>query len=182
MPPSAISGTPAAATPSSALLDRRDLRHADAGDDARRADRAGADADLDRVGAVVDQRRAPRGGRDVAADDLHLRIALLDPRARDRARPANGRATVSTTSTSTPAATSASTRSRCRRRRRPRRRRASGRARPCRRCGCSVDLRMSLTVIRPRSSKRVVDDQHALEPVLVHQRLRASRGRCPRAR
>ena len=39
----------------------RDLRNADAGDDARRADRAGADADLDAVGARVDERfRAPR--------------------------------------------------------------------------------------------------------------------------
>ena len=36
--------------------DRRDLRHADAGDDAGRADRARADADLDAVGAVIDQR------------------------------------------------------------------------------------------------------------------------------
>ena len=38
--------------------------------------------------------------------------------------------------------------------------------------GCSVDFRMSLTVISPRSSKFFVDDQHALEPVLVHQRHR----------
>ena len=33
----------------------RDLRHAGAGDDARRADRARADADLDRVDAELDQ-------------------------------------------------------------------------------------------------------------------------------
>ena len=53
-------------------LDRGDLRHADARDDARRADRAGADADLDRVGAVVGQRPGAGGRRDVAADHLHL--------------------------------------------------------------------------------------------------------------
>ena len=35
---------------------------------------------------------------------------------------------------------------------RPRRRRASGQARPCDASGCSVDLRMSLTVMRPRNS------------------------------
>ena len=60
MPPSAITGTPGRA-PSRAApgppLDRRELRHADAGDDARGADRARADADLDR------RRRRPRPGR-----------------------------------------------------------------------------------------------------------------------
>jgi hypothetical protein len=38
------------------IHDRGELRHADAGDDARGADRARADADLDRVGAGIDQR------------------------------------------------------------------------------------------------------------------------------
>ncbi len=41
------------------VVDRGDLRDADAGDDARRADRAGPDPDLDRVRARVDQRLAP---------------------------------------------------------------------------------------------------------------------------
>ena len=50
--------------------DRRELRHADAGDDARGADRARADADLDRVGAGVDQRLRAVGGGDVAGHDL----------------------------------------------------------------------------------------------------------------
>src|SRR5919197_960918 len=61
------------------VLDGGDLRHADAGDDARRADRAGADADLHAVRPMIDER--PRGiaGADVAADDLHAGIALLDP-------------------------------------------------------------------------------------------------------
>src|SRR5690348_5956865 len=59
------------------VLDRGDLRHAHARDDARRADRAGTDADLDAVGAVVDQRLRGVARRDVAADHLHLREALL---------------------------------------------------------------------------------------------------------
>src|SRR5690348_14658770 len=61
------------------VLDRGDLRHAHARDDARRADRAGTDADLDAVGAVVDQRLRGVARRDVAADHLHLREALLHP-------------------------------------------------------------------------------------------------------
>jgi hypothetical protein len=40
------------------VVDRGDLRHADARDDARGADRAGADAHLHRVGAGLDQARA----------------------------------------------------------------------------------------------------------------------------
>src|SRR5476649_1588433 len=61
------------------VRDRGDLRHADAGDDTRGADRARADADLDRIGAVFDQGLG--GGRrgDVAADDVNLREAGLDP-------------------------------------------------------------------------------------------------------
>src|SRR5471032_37928 len=59
--------------------DRGDLRHADAGDDAGGADRARTDADLDRVRAVFDQRLG--GGRrgDVAADHVDLRELGLDP-------------------------------------------------------------------------------------------------------
>ena len=68
---------------------------------------------------------------------------------------------------------------RCPRPRRPRRRRAAARARPCRRSGCSVALRMSLTVIRPAQLEGVVDDEHALEPVLVHQRLAPRRASAP---
>ena len=50
--------------------DRGELRHADPGDHAGRADRARPDADLDRVGAGLDQRPRALGGRDVADDDL----------------------------------------------------------------------------------------------------------------
>ena len=55
MPPSAITGTSGALERLGHARDRADLRHADAGDDARGADRARSDADLDRVGAGFDQ-------------------------------------------------------------------------------------------------------------------------------
>ena len=58
MPPSAMTGTPPSRA-AAALHHRGELRHADAGDDARGADGARADADLHRVGAGLDQRRAP---------------------------------------------------------------------------------------------------------------------------
>ena len=136
------------------VADRGDLRHADAGDDARGADRARADADLDAVGAA--RRPAPRAAsavamlppitcdrRVLALDPAHpLEHALRSGRARCRRRSRRRRPR--------PAARRAP---RCRRRRRSPRRRAACPARPCRRCGCSVALRMSLTVIRPRSSK-----------------------------
>ena len=70
MPPSAMIGTPLPLTPLAALVDRRDLRHADAGDDPRRADRPGPDADLDRVGPGLDQGLRPFGGGDVAGDHV----------------------------------------------------------------------------------------------------------------
>src|SRR4051812_5427647 len=61
------------------VLDCGDLRHAHAGDDARGADRAGTDADLYPVRTVVDERLRTIAGADVAADDLHVGIARLDP-------------------------------------------------------------------------------------------------------
>jgi hypothetical protein len=51
------------------VVDRRDLGDADAGDDARRADRSGADADLDGVGTRLGERERGLAGRDVAGDD-----------------------------------------------------------------------------------------------------------------
>ena len=78
MPPSAMIGMPAAADPFDRELDGGNLRHADTGDDARRADRARADADLDGVRAVVGQCLRAVGGRHVAADHLHAGVALLD--------------------------------------------------------------------------------------------------------
>src|SRR6266567_4954192 len=61
------------------IEDRRDLRHADAGNDARGADRAGADPDLDGVGAAVHQRAGAVGGGDIAADNLYPRKFPLRP-------------------------------------------------------------------------------------------------------
>src|SRR5690606_17998237 len=60
-------------------VDGGDLRHAHAGNDPGGADRTGADADLDRVGAGVHQGQRRVAGDDVAAHDLHLREVLLDP-------------------------------------------------------------------------------------------------------
>ena len=48
------------------------LRHAYAGDDAGGADGAGADADLDAVGARLYEGLGALGGGDVAGDELHL--------------------------------------------------------------------------------------------------------------
>ena len=79
MPPSAISGTPLPLQRRGHVVDRGDLRHADAGDDARGADRTRADADLDRIGAGLDQRQRRRAGGDVAADHVDLRVVRLDP-------------------------------------------------------------------------------------------------------
>ena len=58
MPPSAITGTPLARAPRRTSMIGRELRHADAGHHAGRADRARSDADLDRIGAR--HRSAPR--------------------------------------------------------------------------------------------------------------------------
>ena len=56
------------------VRDRGDLRHAHAGHDTGRADRARADADLHCVGALFDQRARGGGRGDVAADDVDVRI------------------------------------------------------------------------------------------------------------
>ncbi len=56
---------------------RGDLRNADAGDDARGADGAGADADLDAVDARLHELLRRFGGGDVAADDLQVAATAL---------------------------------------------------------------------------------------------------------
>src|SRR5688500_798846 len=58
-----------------ATTDRRDLRHADPGNDAGRADRTGSDADLDDVDARLNQRRRALISCDVAAGKIEIRIA-----------------------------------------------------------------------------------------------------------
>ena len=61
------------------------LRHADAGDDARGADRAGPDAGLKAVRAGVDQRLGRLAGRDVAGDQLDVELGLDPPHHLDDA-------------------------------------------------------------------------------------------------
>jgi hypothetical protein len=61
------------------VVDGGDLRHADTCDDARGADRARTDADLDAVGAGVNQRPGRVGRGDVAADHVQMREGALDP-------------------------------------------------------------------------------------------------------
>mmetsp|Transcript_26318 Transcript_26318/g.62507 ORF Transcript_26318/g.62507 Transcript_26318/m.62507 type:complete len:641 (-) Transcript_26318:108-2030(-) len=61
------------------VVDRGDLRHAHAGDDARGADRTRADADLDAVRTGFHQRQRRSAGGDIAADDIDLRVGALDP-------------------------------------------------------------------------------------------------------
>ena len=112
MPPSAMTGTPCARGDAGGVEDRGELRHADARDDARRADRARADADLDRRRARLDQRLGALGGRDVAADDRQLREGAAAARATVSSTAAEWPCAVSTTTTSTPASTSACARSR----------------------------------------------------------------------
>ena len=73
MPPSEITGTSVFASASATIGDRRNLRHADARDDARGADGARADADLHRIRARIDQHARGFGRGDVAGDDLHDR-------------------------------------------------------------------------------------------------------------
>ena len=69
MPPSAINGTPLFLQRFRDFGNRRDLRHADAGDDAGRADRARADADLDAIGARLDEGLGRVARNDVAANE-----------------------------------------------------------------------------------------------------------------
>ena len=184
MPPSAISGTSSWRPPSRAFSTAEILRHADAGDDARRADRAGADADLDRVGAVVGERLArPSAGRDIAADDLQSAdMRFLIARTRS-STPCECPCAVSTTTTSHAGRDERfdallAVRLRFRPPRRPRRRpRSSLHA-----SGCSVAFRMSLTVISPLQLEAIVDHQHALEPVLMHAASWRARARCLRGR
>ena len=69
-------GMPRSSAALRAVGDGRDHRDADAGDDARRADRPGADADLHRVDAAIDERARGLGRGDVAGDQIDVRMAL----------------------------------------------------------------------------------------------------------
>ena len=149
--------------------DRGQLRHADAGDDPRGADRARADADLDRVGAGLDQGRRRLAGGDVAGDDLGARWTAGARRPRCRARPREWPCAVSTTITSAPAAISASARSM------PGVARAGGGtdAQPALRvlAGVREALRLLDVLDRDQADQAVgvVDHEQLLDPVLVQQ-------------
>jgi hypothetical protein len=78
-PPSAMIGTPLVAASSRSFHHRGQLRHADTGDDARGADRARPDPDLDRIRPGIDQRAGRFGGGDVAGDHLRRIGQLLHP-------------------------------------------------------------------------------------------------------
>ena len=125
------------------IEDRGELRDADAGDDARRADRARADADLHRVDAALDERARALARRDVAGDRAARRGTRRAPARSRAARRRCDRAPCRSTSASTPASTRA--RARVEVVASPRRsppRRAGGRACPCSprdtagACGC----------------------------------------------
>src|SRR6185503_2572465 len=58
--------------------DRSDHRDADAGHDAGRANRPAADADLDRIHALIDQRLGAFGGGHVAGNQIDVGEALPD--------------------------------------------------------------------------------------------------------
>ena len=111
MPPSAMIGTSVSRGRPRALGDRGDLRHADAGDDARRADRAGADADLDRVDAasISAARRLARWRR--CRRSARRRDSARAASRPCRARPASGRARCRRPARRRSPATSASARS-----------------------------------------------------------------------
>ena len=78
MPPSAISGTPVPLSASATLFYRADLRYADAGNDTRGADRPGPMPTLT-PSAPTSPVPCGSGGGDIAADDLDVREAALDP-------------------------------------------------------------------------------------------------------
>jgi hypothetical protein len=78
MPPSAISGTPASRAARAAFGNRRDLRHARAGNHPRGADRPRTDAHLDAVHAQRDQFAGAFVGGHVAGDQLHFGQLALD--------------------------------------------------------------------------------------------------------
>ena len=78
MPPSAMMGMPCFWAALYGLADGGDLRHAGAGDHARGADGAGADADFDGVGAGVDEGLGAFVGGDVAGEEIDVGEALLD--------------------------------------------------------------------------------------------------------
>ena len=172
MPPSAMTGMSAFARFVRSLHDRGELRHADAGDDARRADRAGADADLDRVGAGVDQRLGRLGGGDVAGDDRRPCSTAFLMRVTWSMTVCEWPCAVSITTQSTPASISCSARSKPWS---PTVEAAATRSRPsCVLAGVGM-LRRLLDVLdgdEADAAVILVDDEQLLDAMLVQQPLR----------
>ena len=161
------------------IADRRDLRHAHAGNNARGADRAGTDTDLDRRllrGPPRPWQRPP------------WQYCRRSPGYRGKRF--FTQLNRSSTLCECPCAVSTTMHIHagfnqglgallgCLRRRPSLRPPATARVHPCMALGCSEVLTMSLTVIRPRNSNSLVDHQHALQPVLMQQRASLLRGRC----
>ena len=182
MPPSAMMGMPCFAGGAVGLGDGGDLGHAGAGDHARGADGAGPDADLDGVGAGVDEGHGALVGGDVAGEQVDVGKALLDLARRLRGRGRSGRG-----------------RSRWRARRRAAATRSAARSRkspvapmapPTRRrplvilAGVGV-FQLLLDVLDGDQALElvvVVDDQELLDAVLVQDVLRPLRAWCRRGR
>ena len=180
MPPSAMTGTLRSRRGLRALHDRADHRHADAGDDARRADRAGADADLHRVDAR--RRSAPRSLPPVAT--LPATRSVFGNSRRMRATmsmtPCEWPCAVSTTSTSTPAATSACARSMRILRHADRRAAAQAAERVLARVRILDRLLDVLDGDQPLQPEVLVDDQQLLDLVLVQDLARLVERRADR--
>ena len=182
MPPSAITGTSGLGGGLDRLHDGGELRHADARDDARRADRARADADLDGVGAGVDQRLGALARRHVAGDHLDGVRELLHPASTLSSTRTEWPWAVSTTITSQPASIRRSERSK------PllARRRRGGDPQPALLVLGGVRIGdLLLDVLdgdQADAAEMVVDDEQLLDAELVQEAPRLVLRRRPRAR
>ena len=79
MPPSAMTGVLLFMRHLDGIHNGSELRHADTGNDSGGANRAWPDADLDRVGAGIDQRPGALAGRNIAGNHLHGVRQPFDP-------------------------------------------------------------------------------------------------------
>ena len=177
MPPSAMTGTPAGPATRDDVRDRGELRHAHARHDARRADRAGPDADLDA------RRRRRRSGRARASavamlpatTSMSKRFLMLAHRLDHVAAVAVRRVHHDHVHVGAP--TSASTRSQsCTPTAAPTRsrpRRVAARRRGSARAGS-----MSRIVIRPASAPSLVHQQQLLDLVAVQDVARPAPASC----
>ena len=80
MPPSAMTGTLCAAAARAHSMIGRNHRHADAGNHSRRANRSGADADLDGVDTALDERFGRFRRRHVAGNQIDARMLAANAR------------------------------------------------------------------------------------------------------